>query len=354
MKRIQQAIIIFLVLFLVLPEVAFSGNEQRAGESGASYLLINPWARGSGWAGANTASCVGLESIFLNVAGGAFVNNTELLFTHTTLYKGAGISLNAFGFSQALGDAGVLSMAVNSIDYGESEITTVFLPEGGIGTFHPQASVITVAFSKEFSNSIFGGIAFKILSESLADVAASGVAIDAGIQYVTGSQEQVHFGISMKNVGPTMKFQGDGMSFQGTIPETEVYMTLEQRSATFELPSLITIGTAYDINFANETRLTPAINFTSNSFTKDQFQFGAEFSYRNILQLRAGYVYEKGNSLFGSDYDTRSTLYTGLSFGVSIQVPLNKEAGTFFSIDYSYRDTDPFLGVHSVGARVSL
>ena len=46
-------------------------------------LLINPWARSSGWAGANVAGVRGLEGIYSNVAGLAFVEKTELIFSQT-------------------------------------------------------------------------------------------------------------------------------------------------------------------------------------------------------------------------------------------------------------------------------
>lgn len=34
---------------------ANAGNPERAGQAGASQLLINPYARSAGWAGANGA-----------------------------------------------------------------------------------------------------------------------------------------------------------------------------------------------------------------------------------------------------------------------------------------------------------
>lgn len=353
-KRYNQIVGLVLVCLLALPFSGMAGNEQRVGEAGASYLLINPWAAGSGWGGANTSFARGHEASFLNVAGTAHLAKTELLFTHTVLFKGADISLNAFGFSQKLGESGVLSLSVNQFDYGEIPITTVDLPEGNIGTFHPSASVIALSYAKEFSNSIFAGLTVKLISESLADVAASGIAFDAGVQYITGNEEQIHFGIAMKNVGPTMSFQGDGLSFRGVVPETEVDLTVLHRSAEYELPSLITIGGAYDFFMANDSRFTLALNFTSNSFTKDQFQLGGELMLRNILYLRAGYNYESGLNPFSDDYASRETAFTGPSFGASLQIPLNKENGTYFSLDYSYRDTNPFAGVHSIGARITL
>lgn len=364
--------IAILLAFFLLSSSIYAGNEQRAGQAGASELLINPWARSSGFGGANMASIHGLEAIYLNVAGTAFTNSTELLFSHTNWLVGTDIAINSFGFSQKVGETGVLSLALMSMDFGEIQITTVDLPEGGLGTFHPHYTNINLAYAKAFSNSIYGGINFKVINEAISDLSASGIAIDAGIQYVTGigsykigdkvkrNTNNLMFGISLKNVGPTMKFKGDGMSFTGTVP-TGVTMTVEQRSADFELPLLMKIGVAYKIPIVQKIdtvenvrnimhELTVAATFTSNSFTKDQYHLGLEYNFKNLVLVRGGYVYESG--LW--DYDTRTTAFTGFNGGLSVQIPLNKEKGSVFAIEYSYRSTDPFSGTHSIGARVTL
>jgi hypothetical protein len=68
--------------------------------------------------------------------------------------------------------------------------------------------------------------------------------------------------------------------------------------------------------------------------------------------LRAGYTYEEG---IGDDIESvdRTNVAKGLSMGLSVQVPLNKENGSVFSVDYSYRDTDHFSGSHTIGAKIS-
>ena len=359
-----------IIAVMLIPAMVYGGNEQRVGSSGANELLINPWARSSGWGGANTAGVKGLEATFLNIAGTAFTKSTELIFSNTQWAVGTGININSFGLSQKVGESGVVTLSMMSMNFGDIEITTVDMPEGGIGTFRPVYTNITLGFAKEFSNSIYGGLAVKIINEKIADLSASGVALDAGIQYVTGfgknklgkrNSDNLKFGISMKNVGPTMRFKGDGMSFRGIVPATDVIMTVDQRSADFELPALITIGGMYDFIIAPQVdtvagkiiknhRLSFALNFTSNSFTKDQFQTGLEYAFKEMIMLRGGYVYEKGIE----KYETRTTWFTGPTFGVSVQIPLNKEKGSTFSIDYSYRDTNPFNGVHSIGAKISL
>jgi hypothetical protein len=351
MKKFKAYLIAFtLAGFMLLPAMmSTAGNKDRSGQAGASELLINPWARGNGWGNANVASVRGLEGIWTNIAGTAFTPRTELIFSHTNWLSGSGVDINSFGFSQKVGEGGALSMAVMSMAFGEVDITTVDQPDGGIGTYTPSLMNINIGYAKAFSNSIYGGLNVKIISESIADISAQGIAIDAGIQYVTGAAENVKFGITLKNLGPTMRFSGDGLSFRGFIPGQESQFTVEQRSEDFEMPSALCIGAAYDFLFSEISRLTVAGNFQSNSFTKDQFMVGAEYAYKEVLMLRGGFTYEDG--LF--DDVERTSVYTGPSAGLTVQIPLNKENGSVFSVDYAYRTTNPFDGTHTIGARFS-
>jgi hypothetical protein len=333
---------------------AFAGNEQRAGQAGASELLINPWARSSGMAGANGASVRGLEAMNLNVAGIAFTKKTELIFARTNWLKGTDIGINAFGFTQRIGESSVLGLGVMSMDFGDIPITTVDLPEGGIGTFSPKYNNINLCYAKEFSNSIYGGINVKAISEGIADVKASGVALDAGIQYVTGKKKNVKFGIALRNVGPPMSFSGNGLVVKANLLSDGKPLSLSQRSARFDLPSMVNISGGYDFLIMRDSvnvnhRVTVAGNFTSNSFQKDQFMLGLEYGFRTYFMVRAGYAYEKGIT----KKEERTTALTGPTAGFTLELPLNKK-GTTFGIDYSYRFTDPFEGCHTLGARISL
>ena len=104
------------------------------------------------------------------------------------------------------------------MNFGDIEITTVDMPDGGIGTFSPKFMNIGVSYAHIFSNSIQGGATARMISEQISDVSANGIAFDAGIQYRTGEQDQLKFGIAFKNWGPRMSFAGDGLSFRGIIP----------------------------------------------------------------------------------------------------------------------------------------
>jgi hypothetical protein len=344
-----------LFVAIVTPaSVVTAGNPDRAGQAGASELLINPWARSSGWGGANSGGVRGLEAQFLNVAGTAHTKKTEVLFSHTNYLQGSGMSLNAFGLTQKVGEGSVLGISLVSMTFGDIQVTTTELPEGGLGTYSPQYINMGLSYAKVFSNSIFGGINIKIISESISNVTASGIALDAGIQYLTGTNDDrnnVKFGISLKNVGTSLKFGGDGLSTRVQAPATNnnYQMTVEQRAAGFEMPSLLNIGLGYDFDLALDHKLTAAGTFTSNSFTNDLFILGLEYRFKSVFMIRGGFSYE--NDIF-EDAD-RTTVYTGPCAGVTLDLPLGKSDKSF-GIDYSFRATNPWDGVHSFGIRFTL
>jgi hypothetical protein len=337
------------LITLSISIVTFGGNEQRIGQAGAAQLLINPWAQSSGLGDASVANISGFEGVFGNIAGTARLNKTELLFVNTNWLKGTDIKLNSFGISQKIGDVGVISLSVMTMDWGEIIKTTVSKPDGDGSTYRPNLTNIGVSYAKEFSNSIYGGITVKVISEQLSNLSATGVAFDAGIQYITGSREQIKFGVTMKNVGPTMKVTGDGMAVRANYAGGPIE-TMEMRSAEYEMPSLIKLGVAYDFDLGDLHALTLMGAFTENSFSKNQFHGGLEYGFHKILFLRGGYVYEDG---INSDID-RTTALTGLTAGFSLAIPIKKGEDRAFAIDYSYRDTDPFNGIHSIGVRISL
>jgi hypothetical protein len=210
---------------------------------------------------------------------------------------------------------------------------------------------VGISYAREFSNSIYGGATVKILNQNINNMGASGVALDAGIQYVTGERDQIKFGIALKNVGPPMVMKGDGLSFSVTNPIYGSVFNTNQKTSKFELPSLLTIGMSYDFIFEEKHLLTTSAAYISNSFTRDQYAVGLDYTWKAAkkvnFQARAGFLYEKG--LFNSA--ERATAFTGPSFGGSLEFPLN-EKGSVMSFDYSYRTTNPFGGVHTWGIRL--
>ena len=349
-----------ILLGLTAPQ-AIAGNKDRSGQAGASQLLINPWAASSGWGNAGMARVHGLDAMFGNVAGITSCNKIDIDFSYTDWLHGSELNLISFGVLARIGESSVLGLSFMSVGIGEIPITTYENPDPHVlGYFSPNLMNINLAFSHAFSHSISGGFNLKIISESIKDMSGIGVAIDAGIQYVTGPFDNIHFGITLKNIGPTMKFSGDGISLKVFMNQTDnQQFTMVQRVDDFELPTQLSIAAAYDFLFAETNRITLAGNFCSNSFTNDQYTLGLEYGWREMFLVRAGYTFERGvlskkgfKEGFIDDNDCMN-INRGLSAGVSVEVPLSKKEDAMrLAVDYSYRDTYTYGGTHSVGARI--
>ncbi len=343
-------------LTLMMSATSFAGNGDRIGSAGATELLINPWARGIGMGDAGVASNIGLAATYTNIAGLAFTPKTEIMFDRTNWLGGAGIAMNSAGLAQRINESTVFSVAIVSMSFGEIDITTVDQPEGGIGEFSPRYNNFNVGIAHEFSKSIYAGMNVKVISEAISNIRGNGIGLDFGIRYVTGEQDNIKFGITLKNVGPTMNYSGDGLAKLILYPETDELATLEQRSSSFELPSLLSVGAAYDFNFTEVDKLTLAGTFSANSFSYDQIRIGADYAKevgQAAFHVMAGFIYEKG--IFDSDFviDGRATALSGLTAGLSVDAIVGKNANNL-GIQYSYRTVTKFNGIHTIGLAISL
>lgn len=361
MKNIHRILTCVVFGILLMPNMtANAGNDDRRGTSGAGELLINPWVRSSGWGGVNTACGSGIDALFSNVAGLAHTTGTEATFGYTAWLQHSDISNIAVGLAQSLGDYGVLGLTVNSMNFGTIERTKEGSPElGNNGTYKISMMNIAVSYAKAFSNTIYAGATLKVVSEGIDNVTGTGFAIDAGVKYITGENYELKFGIALKNWGPSMSFSGDGLSTNALAQASNHYQTLEQRSASFELPSSLNIGMSYDFLFAeNKHRITLAGNFSSMAFGRDLYTLGVEYGFVKYLMLRAAYSYEDGLTKSVYDEDGSTNLMSGFSCGASVVAPLSKpkngKKGMDISIDYSFRATKVMGGIHSVGVSLAL
>ena len=334
-----------LLLFLLIYKAS---NAQSAGQSGATQLLVNPWGKSSGVGGANAAYGSGVEMVYMNPAGVSGTNKTDLLFSRSNWLQGSEIYVNAFGVSQRFNEKTVLALSIMSFNLGDIEITTVNNPEGGIGTYRPQFVNGGLTYSREFSNNIDGGITLKLISEGIHDMNAFGMAIDAGVKYVTGKKEHISFGVALKNAGPNMKYDGNGLKMELTFPNGN-NQNGQVSSASYTLPLLMNLGFGYRFDFNSTHALQTGCTYSARMFLNDQTRLGLEYRFKKYLQIRCGFVYEEG--LF--NIATRQTAITGPAGGFSLQLPYGKD-DRYFGFDYTYRDTNPFAGIHTFGARIIL
>lgn len=338
----------FTTLFLITVTIVsvFAGNPDRKGSAGAGELLMNPWARSAGLHTINTGGISGIEATRLNIAGLARITKTEITLSHAKYLVGTGINMTAFGLAQKVGERGVFGIDVMVLGFGDIPVTTTQQPEGTGSTFSPNWANLAISYATTFENKVSVGISARFIVESAGDIKASGVCLDGGVQYVNGEKDNFKLGLALRNLGTPMKFKGEGFT---TIKALDNYnLAYDQRAAPYELPVTLNIGTSYDFYMGDAARITPIVNFTSNSFSQDQLGIGIEVGIIDeILQARAAYKLDLQKSTLVEDQD----IYTGLAIGASVNLFLNKETGSKFSIDYAYRTTRVFDGTHNLGVR---
>ncbi len=349
---------ILLAIALSTSPFAFAGNPERAGQAGATQLLINSWGRSSSLNGMNYGAGNGIEALGTNPAGLATTRRTELVFAHSRWLVGSDIGINTFGFSQALKKAGVIGLYANAFDMGDFERTTEDNPDGGLGTFSPTILNMGAAFAKKFTDHIYVGTTLKMVHEAIPDASASGVALDAGVQYRTnmGKTDSLHsdrlkVGICIRNLGTTMRFTGDGLKLRSFI-NPNYSSQVSRVGSTYEMPSQLCFGISYDFYFGHSFRVTPLGSFVSNSFSNDQIAGGLELAFKDYLYLRYSYLYENGVT----SKETTKTAFSGHAAGITLDIPFKsgKNYISHVGVDYSYRSTYFFSGTHTIGVRIDL
>jgi len=394
MKKTYKSLLICIMLgFFSVAFTAMAGNKDRSGQAGAQHLLIDPWARSSGWNSCGVAETRGIESVFSNIAGLAFTKKTEVVFTRTQYFAGSsgGININAVGIAQGITaknketgrpiDLGTLAVSVFAMGFGDVEATTFEQPDGTASIFSPKLNYIGIHYAKSFNRYIHGGLSLKLVNESISDLRANGAAIDIGVQYLSGPYDNFKIGVALRNFGLPMSYKGDGISKKVTTQGTNFTSTAQERAAEYELPTLLTIGLSYDFLIFSEEyqlmskrdrkeegltradaihRITLAGAFIANAYSRDNFSIGIEYGFMQFLQIRAGYLIEsftmrnidEKNML----YVNHESIYLGPSAGVSVGVPLAKKGkgNQILLFDYAYRFTNLWKGNHYIGVKLCL
>jgi hypothetical protein len=329
--------IAILACIVLAASQTFAGAGNRAGTNGASELQIPVGTRAIALGGSTISTSTGVEAIFWNPAGTARMKNSaDLYFSHMSYFADIGVNYGAI--SAGIEGFGVLSLSIKALAIDEIAVTTTRDPDGTGQSFKPQYFTVGVVYARQLSERIAVGLTGNLISERLGDVSATGVSFDIGVLYESlASVNGLSFGIAVKNIGPQMTFSGSGLLQTASVAGQHRPATLyEVQAASFELPSSINFGVGYKRQLNDMFALEGTTTFQSNNFTDDEYRFGLEASYQDLLYLRGGYNFAQRET------DAREYLF-GPAFGVGIHSALGN---TDVAIDYAYRSMKVFEGSH--------
>lgn len=318
-KRTKR-LIVSLVILLECMLVSTLSGQQKLAQAGMKFLSVGADARAVALGDAYTAVEGNASMLFYNPAGVARLSGLASVMIGQVQWIA---EINHFfvgvAFSPFNAEYGVIGVFAQTVDYGALQGTVRADNAKGYmdtGDFSPRGTAIGLAYARALSDKFSVGGCVKYVRQNLGQ-AATGLgsdgslvmdedvtnlyAFDFGITYRTGFKS-LALGMVVRNFSKEAQFKSEG----------------------FQLPLTFRIGVA--MNVADVLPLDPNVHALRLSLDAEhprdypeQVKIGLEYTFMNILSLRAGHV---------GPADEQS-----MSYGVGLQ----KGFGTAgIGVDYAY------------------
>lgn len=330
MKNILKILLAFILLLAV---DTFAGGGKRTGTAGAAELMIPVGPRGIAMGESNLVNATGIEALYWNPAGVSHMQgNADVMFSHMSYIADIGVDYGAVAAN--FEGFGTIALSIKSLSIGDIPVTTTTNPDGTGETFSPTFITAGLSYSKMLTEAISVGITGNFVSERMADVSASGFAIDFGVIYQNlADVNGLSIGVVLKNLGTDMKFDGSGM-YQQTVVGGVARLT-KIDAAAFEMPFNFQLAVGYNPVVDEQNSLLFTGVYQNNNFLGDEYKLGGEYGYNDLFFVRAGY-------LLSPQSDEYVYGFTG-GIGINYEVE-----GFGFKVDYAYRDVEFFDGNHVI------
>jgi len=327
-------ILTLFVISSLMINIAIGANTTKTGTTAAKFLAIGVGAKANGMGNAFVGIADDASALYWNPAGVASFVRTELSMNYTDWF--AGINYSNASIILPLGGRGVVGVNTSYVDMGEMEITTETYPEGTGEYYSASSYAIGLSYASKLTDRFSIGGNLKMINESIANCNARGVALDLGTLYITPFKD-IRFGVSVSNFGTKLQMTGDDLLVQKDIDENHngnnesvnAYLATEE----FDLPLLLRIGFAGDINIARGIKCTWALDAAHPNDNSEYVNTGIQISFlEDKVFLRSGL-----KKLFMDSRDEK------LSVGGGLNIPLS---GMIFSADYAYQSFERLGYVH--------
>lgn len=334
MKSLKYILTVITLLLITSLTVA---QTQKTGTTAAQVLKFNVGPRAIGMGGAFTAVADDITAMYWNPGGTANIMTNEAFFNHTTLY--ADVRHDFAAIASHLSGVGTVGAFVSVLSMDEMMVRTEEMPEGTGEFFNAGAIVIGVNFSRFLTENFAIGGNFKYINESIWHMDATGFGIDIGTMYKLQVLNELRIAASISNFGSKMQLAGrDVTSIMPSGSGGQNFVNTNLELDKFDLPLLFRFGISADVIRDGTSKLTTSIDAIHPNDHTEYINAGAEYSWNEILYLRAGY-----NSLFEVDTEKGLTLGFGVHYRIIDMVKIK--------LDYAYQDFGRLKDVHyfSVG-----
>jgi len=282
--------------------LAFSmtGTLQAQGEAGAHCLIIPPSARANGLGQSYVAIADDATGIWWNPAGLAFVNTAvDLMHSQLVPELASDVFYEYFGGAFRVEGLGTVGASLVYLTYGDWEARDQ--NNNYLGQYSSWEMAPTLSGAVKVWNSVGIGMNIKFVYIDLAPKEAtvegqagrgSSVAVDFGGLWRVPDFKVLGFKVSRLDLGVCVSNLGPSISF----------VNVDQAAA---LPRNLRTGFAYTPYASDLGRATVTAEFNRPLVEFDRsntYHAGAEFSYIDLISVRAGYMHDKDGNIMDPTY----------------------------------------------------
>jgi long-subunit fatty acid transport protein len=334
----------FLLAAAVLPAQAqsvlpgFGGD--RAGTSGFQFLEVPSDARSAAMGQSVVTNATDASALFWNPALAAKAPGGQIGAHHTLYYTDVSVDYLA-GFYPVRSLGLTLGGYVQALNSGEMKETTEFQPFGTGQKFQWVDVAVGLSVAQSLTDLFSYGLTAKLVRSSVLDLTATTVMADLGFSYRIGDTG-ISTAVAIRNFGLDAPFRGDldrlappSSASSGSTVEVDSYQDLTS-------PTTFLLGVSYDVlhNAAPSSDLTISGQLLNPNDNAENLNFGAEYTWNDLLVMRGGYRFSRGASNWPS-----------LGFGII--APGLSEAFEA-RLDYGFNRHNYLGTVHRIGVNVGL
>jgi hypothetical protein len=259
--------------------VLLAAGPARAGEPGSAqalFLRFGLGARAAGMGEAYVAVAEDASSVFWNPGAMPAVLGTHATLAHSEYFLSLRFEQAAVTHETSWGTFGFMFTGLYMDDMERREAFPTAVPLGEFGAYDV---AFALAYGRYLVPNTAVGISLKPIYQRIDELSASGFAVDAGVYHVSRIPG-VKLAAVAANLGPPMKF------------DVEEYA----------LPRYVKVGGSWESEVAaldGRVLITLDAMFPNDDGVREHI--GAEYSYRRMFSLRAGYKagYDSQGATFG-------------------------------------------------------
>lgn len=315
--------------------------QTKVGTSMGQFLLIEPSARFAGMGNTGVTARGEVLAAYFNAAAIGSLDRYSAQFTHARWF--ADISYDHVAVAMPLGGSkGNVALSLTSLNSGDIDVRTVNAPLGTGERYRVSDVSFALGYGRYITPLFSLGLQAHYVQETIWNSSARTMVMSAGTLYRLG-ERGLEIGSSLNFFGTGARFGGRDLAIRFDA-DPDVHgdnstLPAEQSTGQFPVPVLFRVGLGLPLRPAIGHDIRLAIDAFHPSDNTESLSLGGEWSYRDLLALRAGY-----QNLFMSDSELGFTAGAGFRTRVG---------DTRLQADYAWAAHRHLEGTHRVTIGVS-